>query len=253
MTEYRPSPKSKANGLIDRLSRALTGAVNELTVRCLERDARQLMPADVVGARTVLGGVAASRWDAEAVHHHYRIALQHLETPQTYYNYAVSLDNVEDGEAAFEAGNDAQRMAPGDSFLVGYAAGLALQAGHFATGRQLCERWNTLVPSEEHPLTRRLERLAAAAERGRFTEPAVRRVLVIMRAVQKRERVRGVASATIEDPRESGSFLYEQHVQMSPAEASGLNEQFVDEVASEPELMEDPGFRFVAAFVGVET
>ena len=251
MTEYRPSPKSKANELIDRLSRALAGSVNELTVRRLEQDARQLMSADAVGAHTVLGGVAALRWDAEAVHHHYRIALQHFPTAETYFNYAVSLDNMEEGEAAFEAGDEAQRRAPDDRFLVGYAAGLALQAGHFASGHRLCERWNVLVPAEKHPLTRRLERLSAAVEDGRFSEPAVRRVLAIMRLVQKRERVRGVASATMEDPRDPGTFLYEQHVQISPVEASGLNEQFVNEVMAEPELMEDPGFRFVAVFVGV--
>ncbi|MCY3819850.1 MAG: hypothetical protein OXH52_10890 [Gammaproteobacteria bacterium] len=51
MTEYRHSPESKANELIDRLSRALADGVNELTVRRLEQDARQLMSADdVVGA-----------------------------------------------------------------------------------------------------------------------------------------------------------------------------------------------------------
>lgn len=242
---------SKANELIDRLSRALADGANDLTVRRLEQDARQLMSADVVGAHTVLGGVAALRWDAKAVHHHYRIALQHFATAETYFNYAVSLDNVEEGEAAFEASNEAQRRAPGDRLLVSYAAGLALQAGHFATGRRLCARWNALVPAEEHALTRRLDRLGAAAEEGRFSEQAVRRVLAIMRNVQTRERVRGVASATMEDPQESGTFLYEQHVQMSPVETSGLNEQFVDEVLAEPELMEDPGFRFVAVFVGV--
>ena len=229
----------------------MADGANELTVRRLEQDARQLMSADVVGAHTVLGGVAALRWDAEAVHHHYRIALQHLATPQTYFNYAVSLDNVEEGEAAFKAANEAQRRAPGDRVLVDYAAGLALQAGHFATGRQLCAKWSALVPTEAHTLTRRLERLGAAAEQGRFSERAVRRVLAIMRTVQQRERVRAVASGTMEDPQDPGTFLYEQHVQVSPVEASGLNEQFVDEVVAEPELLEDPGFRFVAMFVGV--
>ena len=251
MTEYRPSPQSKANELIDRLSRALTDGVNELTVRRLEQDARQLMSADVVGAHTVLGGVAALRWGPEAVHHHYRIALQHFATAEMYFNYAVSLDNVEEGEAAFEAGNEAQRRAPGDRFLGGYAAGLAWQAGHFATGLRLCEKWNALVPAEKHALTRILARLDAAVEEGRFSERAVRRVLATMRTVQKRERVRGVASATMEDPRDSGTFLYEQHVQISPSEASGLNEQFVDQVVAKPEFMDDPGFRFVAVFVGV--
>lgn len=211
------------------------------------------MSADVVGAHTVLGGIAALRWEAEAVHHHYRIALQHLAAPQTYFNYAVSLDNVEEGEAAFEAANEAQRRDPGDKFLVGYATVLALQAGHFEAGRRLCAKWNAIMPTEQHTLTRRLERLGAAAEEGRFSEAAVQRVLATMRKVQKRSRVRGVASGIMEDPQDPGTFLYEQHVQISPAEASELNEQFVDELLAEPELMDDPGFRFVAVFVGVGT
>ena len=132
MMEYRPSPKSKANELIERLSRATAGTANELTVRRLEQGARQLMAADVVGAHTVLGGVAALRWDVEGVHRHYRIALQRLATAQTYYNYSLALDNVEEGGAAFDASATAQRSAPDDQFLLDHASDrLSVTVGSF--------------------------------------------------------------------------------------------------------------------------
>ena len=253
MTAYRPAPRSKASALIERLSRVTASGFNEVAVRRLEQDARRLMAADAVGAHTVLGGAAALRWDVEAVHDHYRIALQHLATAETYYNYSIALQNVEETDSAFEASANAQQSVPDDKFLLDHAVGLALQAGHFAAGQRLCERWNALVPAESHALTWRIERLTAATAEGRFSERAVRRVLATLRSVQQDERVPGVASATMEDPREPGAFLHEQHVRATPTDAERLNARFVEAVVGQPELVEDPGFGFVAVFVGTDT
>ena len=102
-------------------------------------------------------------------------------------------------------------------------------------------------------MTRRLGRLATTVEEGWFSEEAVRRVLAIMRRLQKCHHARAVASATMEDPWEPGTFLYERHLPVSPKVASRLNARFVDEVVAEPGLLDDPGFRFVAVFVGLGT
>ena len=248
---YRPSPKSQSSGLIERLSRASEdGVANDVTLLRLEQDARRLMAADVVGAHTVLGGVASLRWDVDLVHDHFRIALQHLDTAETHYNYSVALSNVEERQAAFEAAATAQRRIPDDKFLIDHAIRLATDAGHFTEGTRLCERWNALVPDATHAMTRRLSDLAAAAHANLFSERAVQRLLAIMSTLQRGERVRGLASAMWEDPREARSFLYEQLVDAIPAEAGRLNVKFVDEVVSHPHLMEDPGFRFVPMFIG---
>ena len=254
MTTYRPSPKSKASALVERLSKASReGAAPELVLRRLEQDARRLMAADVVGAHTILGGVASLRWDVDLVHDHYRIALQHLDTAETHHNYAVALSNVEERQAAFMAAATAQERIPDDKFLLDHAIGLAMDAGRFAAGRRLCERWNALVPDETHALTRTFDGLAGAADANHFSELAVQRVLVILSTVQRGQSVVGLGSATLADPREPGSFLYEQLVDTTPVQAGRLNLKFVDEVVARGDLMEDPGSRFVAMFIGVHT
>lgn len=252
MTAYRPLPQSKASTLVERLSQATAGSTNDVTVRGIERDARTLMDVDVVGAHTVLGGTAALRWDADAVHDHYRIALQHRATAATYYNYSVALQNIEEADSAFEAVTNALKNAPDDRFLLDHAVGLALQAGRLAAGLRLCERWASLVPDERHPATRSLQQLTAAIKQGAFSESAVRRVLETMRTVQRDEHVRGAATATLEDPREPGTFLHEQHVKAAPAVAAELNALFVAEMASRPDLLHDPGFGFVGVFVSTD-
>ena len=252
MTTYRPTPKSKASTLIERLSHATAGPTNEVLVKRLEQDAQRLMSVDAVGAHTVLGGTASLRWDADAVHDHYRIALQHRASAETHYNYSIALGNIAESQAAFDAAANALEHVPDDRFLVDHAIGVALQGGRFSEGRRLCERWRALVPKERHPLARRTHQLADAAALGRFSEDAVRRLLAVMEAVQQGERIRGVASATIEDPREPGTFLHEQHVHVGPPDAGRLNAEFVARIASQPDLMEDPGFTFVAMFVGTD-
>ena len=193
MTTYRPSPKSKASTLIQRLSHATAGPTNEVLVKRLEQDARRLMAVDVVGAHTVLGGTASLRWDADAVHDHYRIALQHRTSAETLYNYSIALENIEETQAAFDAATKALKHVPDDKFLVDHAVGVALQAGRFSEGHRLCERWHALVPGQAHSLARRMRQLADAAAQGRFSEDAVRRLLAVMKTVQQRERIRGVA------------------------------------------------------------
>ena len=240
--------------MIDRLVRATeVGVANEVMLRGLEQDARRVMPADVVGAHTVLGGVASLRWDLDGIHHHFRIALQHMDTATTHNNYAVALSNVEELPSAYEAVTTAYARVPDDEFLLEHAIRLSIHAGRFAEGRRLCERWNALVPDAPNRFTHDLDRLARAVAADLFSESKVRRLLGIMSELQRDDRVRTVASATWEDAQEPGSFLHEQFVDATTVKAGRLNATFVDQVASHADLMEDPGLRFVPVFIGARS
>ena len=251
MPPYTPLPQTRARGLVDRLSEASeVGTANDVVLLRLEQEAKQLMHADVVGAHTVLGGVASLRWDLDRVRHHFRIALQHLDTASTHNNYAVALSNVEELQVAYEEVSTAHDRAPDDKSFLEHAIRLSAPAGRFADGRRLCERWNALAPDTPHPLTPRMTRLASAVESNVFSEGSVQRLLGIMSELQRNDHVRTVATATWEDAKEPGSFLHEVLVDATTSEAARLNAMFVDRVVSQAELLEDPGHHFVPMFIG---
>ena len=251
MPPYTPLPQTRARRLVDRLSEASkVGTANDVVLLRLEQEAQQLMHADVVGAHTVLGGVASLRWDVDRVRHHFRIALQHLDAGTTHNNYAVALSNVEELQVAYEEVSTAHDRVPDDKSFLEHAIRLSAPAGRFVDGRRLCERWNALSPDTPHPLTLRMIRLARAVESNVFTEGGVQRLLGIMSELQRNDHVRTVATATWEDAEESGSFLHEVLVDATTTEAAQLNAIFVDRVVSEADLMKDPGSHFVPMFIG---
>ncbi|MCY3838915.1 MAG: hypothetical protein OXH09_09780 [Gammaproteobacteria bacterium] len=260
MAPYTPLPQTKARRLVDRLSQASeVGTANDVVLRRLEQEAQQLMHADVVGAHTVLGGVASLRWDLDRVRHHFRIALQHLDAARTHNNYAVALSNVEELQVAYEEVSTAHDRAPDDKSFLEHAIKLSAHAGRFADGRRLCERWNALAPDTPHPLTPWMTRLANAVESNVFTEGSVQRLLGIMSELppceraesrQRNDHVRTAATATWEDAKEPGSFLHEVLVDATTPDAARLNAMFVDRVISQADLMEDPGYHFVPVFIG---
>lgn len=251
MPPYTPLPQTKASGLIERLSRASgVGVANDVMLLRLEQDAQRLMHADVVGAHTVLGGVASLRWNLDQVRHHFRIALQHLDTATTHNNYAVALSNVEELQIAYEEVSTAHERIPDDRFFLEHAIRLSAHAGRFVDGRRLCERWNALAPETPHPFTHRMSRLAKAVDAAVFSESSVQRLLAIMSEVQRNDHVRTASTATWEDAKEPGSFLHEVLVDATTSEAARLNAMFVDGVVSQAELLEDPGHHFVPMFIG---
>ena len=254
MTDYRPTPKSKASALIERLIEAsASGATNELSLRRLQQEAKQLMNADVVGAHTVLGGVQALRGDVDGVHHHFRIALQNRSSAQTRSNYSIALSDVGEREAAFEAAGIAQKSMPDDKFLLEHAIRAALESGHFTNAMRLCLRWNGLVPDEQHPLAHRAQSLVNAIEEQAFSEEAVQQVLAILCSVLRKERVRSAGSAILDDPQEPQSFLYEQHVELSCERAAQINAKCVDALVSRPDLLQDPGRNFLIMVIGAKS
>ena len=125
----------------------------------------------------------------------------------------------------------------------------ALESGQFRRARDLCDRWDFLVPADPNPLSERARQLADAVDAGIFGEKGVRDVLRILADVQRSEHVRTTNTAiTPKDP--PGSFLYERTILATPTVASNMNWRMVDRIVSSSELMADPGLKFTVAFVG---
>lgn len=132
-----------------------------------------------------------------------------------------------------------------------HAIHTALESGHFRRARGLCDHWDYLVPADPNPLSESARQLADAVDAGAFGEQAVRNVLGILADIQRSKHVRTSDTAIrlrCDNPTES--FLYERVIAAPPAVASEMNERLADEVAARPDLMEDPGLRFIAVFTG---
>ena len=254
MTNYRAALKSKASNLFQRLDQvSASGETNDLSLRRLQQEAKQLMSADVVGAHIVLGGVQAIRGDVDGVHRHFRIALRNQDSAQTQYNYSIALSDVWERQAAFKAAMIAQQSMPDDKPLLDHAIRASFESGHFTKAARLCLHWNRLVPDEQHFLAHRAQSLVFAIEEQAFSEGAVQQVLAILCSVLRKERTRGVGSAILDDPQEPHSFLYEQHIASSCKHAAQINASFVDALVSRPDLLQDPGRNFGIMVVGAKS
>ena len=135
-----------------------------------------------------------------------------------------------------------------------HAIHTALESGHFRRARDLCDRWDYLVPADPNPLSEKARLLADAVDTGAFGERAVRDVLGILADIQRSEHVLTSNTAIrlrCDNPTES--FLYERVIAAPPAVASEMNERLADEVAARPDLMADPGLKFMAVFTGSMT
>lgn len=253
MTDYRPAPKSKASDLIDRLAGIASSAgADEMSVLRLRQEAQRLMTVDAAGAHTVLGGIESLRGNIEGIHDHYRIALQHLDAPTTWYNYSVALSQVQERPEAFVAAKTALDKAPGDKFLLDRAIGMALQSGHFTDASRLCSRWSQLTPDHKHPDSQMVESLANAIREKAFSEGAVQQGLGILCVQLHSENIQTKGSAITMDPLDPNSFLYEERIATSSKAAAQLNTKFVEELVSHPDLLDDPGQNFIFSLVGVE-
>ena len=140
---------------------------------------------------------------------------------------------------------------PDEIESLNHAIHAALESGHFRRARDLCDRWDYLVPADPNPLSERARQLADAVDAGTFGEEGVRRVLGILADIQRSEHVRTSNTAIrlrCDNPAES--YFYERVIAAPPTVASEMNERLADEVTARPDLMADPGLRFIAAFTG---
>ena len=250
---YRTLPRAPRSSEIVESLRVIAAAEqpDDFALRRLERDARGLMDADPVGAHTVLGAVASLRGEAEDVRRHHRIALKLSGgSAEACRNYLISLVELGELSEAFEVALEAHRRVPGNAELLREAISAALGAARFREGRDLCHRWNESFPDQPLPFESMTAKLASAIGRGAFSEEAVREVLRITHKILRASNVRKAKDGILRDHTDPDSFLYEFHVRTSPHKAVRLNEQLANRIVARPDLMRDPGPKFVPVFIG---
>lgn len=223
--------------------------VAEFALERISLDANGLMLVDPAGAHTVLGGVAALRGDLESCQRHHRAALNVERGFAHQFNYAISLSHLEQNAESLEVACDALRVYPDSPELINHAIMAAVDSGNFTSAKNLCDRWDALSPEQTNPLASRARELAAAVDAKLFSERGVSEVLRILSDVQRADRVRTSNTAVSSDD-VAGSFLYDRFVHATPVMASGLNERVADLIVDRPDLLTDPGLRFVVVFTG---
>lgn len=246
-----PALATKAAGLAKRVDTATyVGEANDLELRRIERDAQALMAADPEAAHTMLGGVAVLRGRTDDVRRHHRIAIEQSgHSAQAWRNYSVSLMRLGEMMEAFDAARDASRRAPDDADALRQSILAALGSAHFLEARDFCARWSALFPNPP-PYQEAAEALASAVERKAFQEKSVREVLGIARDIRRDAKAVLVGSDFWADPLIADWFSCQLTVPLSPAGAVDLNEQLAERVTSRPDLMADPGMKFVPTFIG---
>ena len=255
---YRPATKSKANDLVEQLGGiAASDAPSEFAIRRVQRAADDLMHTDPTGAHTVLGGVAALRSDLSGVRRHHRIALDLEKSVVTHFNHSVSLALLGEAAGAFAAVSRALSLEPDQIWLLNYAVGAAMEAGRFREALDYCKRLGHLLPEEpSHPTSRPAQLALAALDEEAFTEGAVLEVVDLVGSIQRGRGIRGmpkVSTAVVQpDPLELHSFLYKRIVMAASASAVELNKELADQMIDRPDLMSDPGIRFMPMFIGAQ-
>ena len=252
MPYHVPARATKASGLAEQIN-AVTCAdeADDLALRRIEREAQALMAADPVGAHTVLGAVAVLRGRDDDVRRHHHIALQQSgRSAQACRNYSVSLMGLGEMTEAFDAAREAFRRAPDDGDVLRHLILVALDSAHFREARDHCGRWNTLCPGNPSPHEPPAKALAGAVEREAFREESVREVLKIAHDVRRAANVVLFDSAVLGGASEPDSFLYKLRIPLSPAHAVDLNERLAHRITKRPDLMADPGTKFVPMFIG---
>ena len=244
------APANKANELIERIGVvARNSTLDNFEVQRIARDANALMRSDPAGAHTVLGCIAALRCNAEDSRKHHRIALTLDNTAIPRLNYLVSLSVLEEHEVALTVARDAIDAYPDDLELLNHAISAAVESGQFMIARNLCDRWDRLVPARPNSFSDDARRLADAVNAGRFGEQGVRDLLRVLSEVQRDKRVR-TSKSTVRFHTRPDSVLYDRIIHATPAVAAEMNAHLADRVAGCPDLMENPGLKFIAVFTG---
>lgn len=243
---------TKAAELVERINAAAyAGEADDLELRRIERDAQALMAADPVGAHTVLGAVAVLRGRPDEVRRHHRIALEQSgHSAQASRNYSVSLMQLGEMIEAFDAVRGALRRAPDDGDMLRQAILTAIDSAHFREARDYCARWSALSPRSPSPHEPAAKALASAVERKAFREESVREVLGIAHDIRRTAKAILIDTEVWADPLIPDWFSCQLTVPLSPAGAVDLNEQLAERVTSRPDLMADPGMKFVPTFIG---
>ena len=249
------APATKGPVLIEQLNAIALGAESDdLALRRIGHEARKIMAADPVEAHTVLGAVAALEGRADDVRSHFHTAL-HLSgnSASVASNYSCALLNIGQVVEAFETAKQASQRAPDELLVLRDLITAALHAGHFREARLHQQRFSKLSP-DPLPLDESLaEVLGGAVDRGAFHEESVQKILRVAHDILTTERIRRIGhSSLMADTTHTDSFFFEVHIFSSPERAAELNEVLATRIADQPELMADPGTKFVPMFIGVQ-
>ncbi len=249
----KPTTQTKASQLVEKLA-GLSKAppLDEFALRRIVDEANALMQPDPAQAHMLLGSVAALRGDATETRRHYSIARKLDDTYQILFNYSLALSLVEEHGEALGLANKTLKTYPDNLDLIERAINAALASANFVVARNLSDRWHALTPDRPHPLFDTAQQLADAVEAGVFGEDAAQDVLRILTAIQRGENVRS-AHFGFSVYNAADSFLYQRAVYATPTLAADLNERLADQIADRPDLMADPGLKFVAMFTAASS
>ena len=248
-----PTAATKAVELFKTLNSIALGAeVDDFVLRRIERDARKMMNAAPVDANSVLGAVAALEGRSGDVRKHFKIALQLSgNSAEVYGNYSTAFQRIGEIDQSFEMAKQAFERAPDEPDVLRDAISCALNAGKFREASAFQDRLVKLSANRSEPNEQLATMLGDAVDRGAFREESVQEVLRITHDILKAEGIRRIAYSTL--VAETGctdSFLYKFYIFASSDRAADLNETLAERVAKEPDLMADPGTKFVPMFIG---
>ena len=245
------APATRFNELVDRLAIVASNAtLDEMELQRISRGAREsLMSADAAAAHTLLGAVAALHGDEADCERHHGIALSLRRDSITEYNYVISLSHLGKYKEGFQVSSAALERHTADRDLLSMAFKLGVQSASFTKARALVDRFDTILPDDMRRFANTVRRLAAAIDAGVFHEAAVGTVLDMLASIQRQAGVRSIEFRLGTDNADPDRYAYEAVVFATPKDAAALNEQFADTMAGRPDLLSDPGLRFVAAFV----
>lgn len=247
-----PSPATKAAELLGSLAAlAEESEPGELELKRLEREAEKLLKIDAVAGHTVLGAAASLRGDIMEVHYRHRLAA-HLsgESVEALNNYSTSLIKLGEFTEALEIAGQACSRAPGNREVLDRVFVASVLTGHFREAYELVSKWNGANPEQPYLPGSPVEAILSAVDRDVFTVERIGEVLAIAHEVLRSSKVRMKRAEVHADDHEPDSFLFEYFVMASPEKAEDLNEALDAQIRDCPHLMDDPGLRFVPAFIG---
>ena len=248
----QPSPATKAAELIRSLAElAEETEPNEFELKRLEREAEKLLKVDAVAGHTALGAAASLRGDTREVHYRHRLAAKLSgESAETPYNYAASLTKLGEFTDALEIARRANSRAPANPDVFGGLVAASVITGHFREACELINTWNGANPERRFVPDSPVETILSAVDRDVFTEERLREVLAVAHEVLRSSKMRMGRVEVHADEHEPDSFLCEYFVMASPKRAEDLNETLDAQIRDCPHLMDDPGLRFMPAFIG---
>ena len=248
-----PAAATKAVELFKTLNSIWLGTeVDDLVLRKIEREARTMMNAAPQDANCVLGAVAALEGRSDDVRKHFNIALrQSGNSAEVYGNYSTSLQRIGEIDESFEMAKQAFERAPDKPDVLRDAIACAINAGKFREARAFQGRLAKLSVNRPEPNEQLATMLGDAVDRSAFREESVQEGLRITHDILKAEGIRRIAySDLVAEAGCTDSFLYKVHIFASPDRAADLNETLAERVAEQPDLMADPGTKFVPMFIG---